>query len=1221
MVATTTLYIDNVDQTALVIPDTLSLDMQLRKGFGDILSFRVKQVTSTYKVRGGARIDFYLPNTTTPIFSGYVNTTTPMRYAAGAWEYEVECFSAEQLFYRKNIYAIVRNLTLETAVNQILQDPQNGWPNYLATTVVNTGSILNFKVNYYSIEGLFAYEIWDLFADLVNAAWRVNWNSNTSLFELEFYDPTKNYKGLLFSQTSNNFRWNTFEPKFNLKNLVNRQLVIGGKVASTSVTVAYFRGDDLSTRFDLPTTPYNNNPNVLIYDAFDAGTFNTAVWAQIDVSGDLVYVSQNGYAQFGTDGANTTWVGLISSGAQASRALGAMTVFSLVWITAGPTYLGFSDATFLNGYTDLDAGIYIDASGNVFTVSQGVLTATGVTLTASSTSQYRFRITLLAAGGAIFEYQSGANVFTRTWTSLGVSATGTKTGVYTLIATKTAGFTLSSVKTRNPYLGIKLEVDRGSGFNTEDCGVYPADQDMDAVMLNDQVLSFFGSVPGPSTIPPSPDFKRVITSIDTGTDRLTISGGHFYETGAQIVFTTDGTVPGGIVGSQPYYLHAISPTIFTIHVSKAAAIANTGAIDITSTGSGTITVAPGPEYKNIRVTYSEADAIIARYSDNDSINNVITIFAGRLFTVTSLANDIMTCGQAHGIVTGTPVKFYLGDGAVIPTGLNKDVTYYLRSLSSTTFSVYDTAAHAVAGGSTGRTDLTTNGSGSLYCAPTNEDDGVRDGKVIIDNTILDYPVAYAKAQTVVQNGSNLVESLLLKTTWHILTDAAFTSPLDHVPVPGETANYSITLPTTNYTITGRFPIRQVHLIGNKNAGDFTLEITAAYFKRGLLEVLQKLTASGRLISLSEAQPVYRFVSAFDTLVMSDAMGSPQRNYAGLFGDSRYARHFTANAGTDILTITETDTTTPVPISSTHFNFREASGTLADGQTTLNLAVTGAATYNGINGLAVNGESSNKLDASANTYYNMNNFSLAICVEISQSISTFREILSLGLGTSASRPDYDLMVGYDGTNCSITICDGTNITALNVAQALTLGNRYWFILDYTRTGGAANNVLNLGIWAAGNSTALGTATTSVSVLMQQNSNHRLRTKRITGNAAINGVYHALRLWNGTNLSTGQKQQIVTLGPKHPGSFGAWASGDAVKVLNSGGTLSGGLAVDIFYWVNRIDSANFKLYDTAAHGIAGGSTGLIDITSAGSGTQIITPATWKWNHHNWGGFQGA
>ena len=66
----------------------------------------------------------------------------------------------------------------------------------------------------------------------------------------------------------------------------------------------------------------------------------------------------------------------------------------------------------------------------------------------------------------------------------------------------------------------------------------------------------------------------------------------------------------------------------------------------------------------------------------------------------TIANPCVVSWAAHGQSNGTPIMFTT-TGA-LPTGITVSVYYYIRIIDANTFNLYDTAAHAIAGGSTGR---------------------------------------------------------------------------------------------------------------------------------------------------------------------------------------------------------------------------------------------------------------------------------------------------------------------------------------------------------------------------------------------------------------------------------------------------------------------------------------------------------------------------------------
>lgn len=82
-------------------------------------------------------------------------------------------------------------------------------------------------------------------------------------------------------------------------------------------------------------------------------------------------------------------------------------------------------------------------------------------------------------------------------------------------------------------------------------------------------------------------------------------------------------------------------------------------------------------------------------------------------TGVNTTTDVITLDAAHGYSNGDPAYFQ-DQGGTAPTGLTDGSLYYVRSESSTTITLYDTSAHAIAGGATGRADITATGSGTQY---------------------------------------------------------------------------------------------------------------------------------------------------------------------------------------------------------------------------------------------------------------------------------------------------------------------------------------------------------------------------------------------------------------------------------------------------------------------------------------------------------------------------
>lgn len=95
-----------------------------------------------------------------------------------------------------------------------------------------------------------------------------------------------------------------------------------------------------------------------------------------------------------------------------------------------------------------------------------------------------------------------------------------------------------------------------------------------------------------------------------------------------------------------------------------------------------------------------------------------------------LSASVIKC--THGLTTGAGVRVY--SSGTLPSGLTANTTYYLREgADADKCTLYDTAAHAIAGGATGLIAITNAGSGTfkLYPYPTITVSNVTNGKLYI----------------------------------------------------------------------------------------------------------------------------------------------------------------------------------------------------------------------------------------------------------------------------------------------------------------------------------------------------------------------------------------------------------------------------------------------------------------------------------------------------------
>ena len=80
-------------------------------------------------------------------------------------------------------------------------------------------------------------------------------------------------------------------------------------------------------------------------------------------------------------------------------------------------------------------------------------------------------------------------------------------------------------------------------------------------------------------------------TVNTGTDVVTTGSAHSYTNGDGVsVLSVGGTLPAPLVATSPYFARSTGGSTLTLHPTKADAVANTNVIDITTAGSGTLTI-------------------------------------------------------------------------------------------------------------------------------------------------------------------------------------------------------------------------------------------------------------------------------------------------------------------------------------------------------------------------------------------------------------------------------------------------------------------------------------------------------------------------------------------------------------------------------------------------------------------------------------------------------
>jgi len=170
---------------------------------------------------------------------------------------------------------------------------------------------------------------------------------------------------------------------------------------------------------------------------------------------------------------------------------------------------------------------------------------------------------------------------------------------------------------------------------------------------------------------------------DVNTSTNLIGKAHTLPTGQAVVFSAGGgTAPAPLVEGTTYFVRAASSSTIALHTTLADAIAGTNTIDITTAGTG------------------------SAFTISANTINLSVIFAA---SDINTSTDVIT--KAHDFSTGTQVIFNNG-GGTSPTGLTNNDSYFVRRLSSTTFTLHPTEADA--SGNSNIVNITDAGTGLAF---------------------------------------------------------------------------------------------------------------------------------------------------------------------------------------------------------------------------------------------------------------------------------------------------------------------------------------------------------------------------------------------------------------------------------------------------------------------------------------------------------------------------
>lgn len=183
-----------------------------------------------------------------------------------------------------------------------------------------------------------------------------------------------------------------------------------------------------------------------------------------------------------------------------------------------------------------------------------------------------------------------------------------------------------------------------------------------------------------------------VSSIDTATDQITLTASFASSTGEPVHVTATTTVPGGLADSQYYYARALGGAVISLHPTAADATGNTNKVNITSAGTGTVTVSVNSTPYGSADTMVSANGAWARYGSQPALPTFDAefpvyahTFSTTGLTISDVAVDVLLYGSsadATGLAADPEVGFSAnGEELTVQEALER----LLQSVGATIF--------------------------------------------------------------------------------------------------------------------------------------------------------------------------------------------------------------------------------------------------------------------------------------------------------------------------------------------------------------------------------------------------------------------------------------------------------------------------------------------------------------------------------------------------------
>lgn len=190
-----------------------------------------------------------------------------------------------------------------------------------------------------------------------------------------------------------------------------------------------------------------------------------------------------------------------------------------------------------------------------------------------------------------------------------------------------------------------------------------------------------------------------VTVVNTASDTITVNTNEL-QNGDAIVFQTTDTLPAPLRVGTTYYIGNFSFGRFNVFESAGDVEEGTNFIDITDVGVGYQTIRHQSDIYNgeTLTVYMPENTLEPGNSYKWQIELYANRFTGTVeqayqvsVTATDISTGVLTAEDATGLAVGRSLTIDTpGEGVVLPEPLDDTSTYYIGSISGTTFKLYGT---------------------------------------------------------------------------------------------------------------------------------------------------------------------------------------------------------------------------------------------------------------------------------------------------------------------------------------------------------------------------------------------------------------------------------------------------------------------------------------------------------------------------------------------------